>query len=45
MQADGLEHRALDLAKEWARLHRAELLSNWERARKNEPLLGIPPLP
>ena len=31
--------------REWASLRREEILANWERARKNESLLGIPPLP
>ena len=43
--AGGLEHRALLLTQEWASLHRAEIVANWERARKSEPLLSIPPLP
>jgi hypothetical protein len=30
---------------EWASLHRAEIVANWERARKSEPLLNIAPLP
>lgn len=25
-------------------LRRSEILANWERARRNEPLLGIDPL-
>ena len=29
----------------WAGLHRQEILANWDRARKTEPLLDIPPLP
>ena len=29
---------------EWLLLHRAELLENWERARRGEPLVSIPPL-
>lgn len=43
--ADSLEPRALQFVREWASLRREEILTNWERARKNEPLLGIPPLP
>jgi hypothetical protein len=42
--AGGLEPRALRFAREWAALHRSEILANWERARRNEPLLGIDPL-
>lgn len=43
--AGGLEPRALRFVQEWAALHRAEILANWERARKSEPLLSIEPLP
>jgi Domain of unknown function (DUF4160) len=32
------------LVLEWTRLHRAELLVNWERARQGEPLVPIAPL-
>jgi hypothetical protein len=32
------------LAMEWAARHREELLENWERARRQEPLERIPPL-
>jgi len=30
---------------EWAQLHEAELDANWERARRDEPLEPIDPLP
>jgi hypothetical protein len=30
---------------EWAALHYNELLANWERARREEPLEPIEPLP
>jgi hypothetical protein len=43
--AGSLEHRALQFVREWANLRHEEIMANWERARKNEPLLGIPPLP
>ena len=43
--AGELPRRALALVAEWATLHRDELLSNWERARRNEPLEPIDPLP
>ena len=43
--AGALEPRALAFVRDWAKLHRADLLANWERARRNEPLLAIPPLP
>ena len=34
----------LRLLKEWAALHRSELLVNWERARRGERLKRIKPL-
>lgn len=43
--AGQLESRALSFVREWAALRRAELLDNWERARRSEPLASIPPLP
>jgi hypothetical protein len=43
--AGRLPRRALALAAEWAALHHDELLANWERARRNEPLQPIDPLP
>ena len=43
--AGHLEARALGFVREWASLHRDELLANWERARRSEPLLPIAPLP
>ena len=36
--------RALRLVLEWASLHKAELLANWERARQRQPLIRIEPL-
>jgi hypothetical protein len=36
--------RALRLVLEWATLHKQELLANWERARRREPLVRIAPL-
>jgi hypothetical protein len=36
--------RALRLVHEWAEMHRADLLSNWELARRQKPLVAIPPL-
>ena len=35
----------LDLVAEWAALHRVELSANWERARREEALETIEPLP
>jgi Domain of unknown function (DUF4160) len=43
--AGSLENRAMHYVLEWARLNRQEILLNWDRARRNEPLLAIPPLP
>jgi hypothetical protein len=43
--AGQLPRRALALAAEWAALHQDELVANWERARRNEPLEPIDPLP
>jgi Domain of unknown function (DUF4160) len=42
--AGSLESRALQFVREWATLRHDEILANWERARRNEPLLGIDPL-
>lgn len=42
--AGHMEGRALGFVREWARLHREELLENWERARRSEPLVPINPL-
>lgn len=35
---------ALGLVFQWAARHRAELLEDWDRARRGEPLLPIEPL-
>ena len=43
--AGSLPRRALGLVVEWAALHQDELLANWERARQEEPLQPIEPLP
>ncbi|MBI2072353.1 MAG: DUF4160 domain-containing protein, partial [Gemmatimonadetes bacterium] len=43
----GLERhpgRALRHVLEWAALHRAELLANWQRARQGEAVRHIAPL-
>lgn len=42
--AGSLDPRALKFVQEWAALGRSEILANWERARRNESLLGIDPL-
>ncbi len=36
--------RALRLVQEWAERYEAELMDNWERARRKEPLRDLPPL-
>ncbi|MDR7536985.1 MAG: DUF4160 domain-containing protein [Armatimonadota bacterium] len=36
--------RALRLVLEWAELHKAELLENWELAQQGQPLKRIAPL-
>ena len=43
--AGQLDRRALNLVLEWARLHREELLANWELARDSQPINPITPLP
>ncbi len=43
--AGSLPRRALALVAEWAKLHSNELLANWDRARREEPLETIEPLP
>jgi hypothetical protein len=40
-----LPSRALTLVSEWAQLHSDELTENWDRARREEPLVEIDPLP
>jgi hypothetical protein len=42
--AGRLPPRVLGLVVEWAALRKTELLADWERARRQEPLLGIDPL-
>ena len=37
--------RAMRLVREWAELHQAELLANWERVSNLEPLVSIDTLP
>ena len=39
-----LPPRPLRLVRDWAQLHRVELLANWDRARNSEPLETIDPL-
>ncbi|MHB8554725.1 MAG: DUF4160 domain-containing protein [Candidatus Dormibacteria bacterium] len=45
MLAGIISPSGLRLLREWAGLHRDELLENWERARRGEPLQQIDPLP
>jgi Domain of unknown function (DUF4160) len=40
-----LPPRAAALIAEWAKLHGAELDANWERARREQSLEAIDPLP
>jgi hypothetical protein len=40
-----LPAQQLKLARLWARLHEGELRENWERARLEEALASIAPLP
>jgi len=42
--AGNIPPRALGLVVEWATLHQAELLRDWERAQDQEPLSKIEPL-
>jgi len=39
-----ISRRALSLVEEWRDAHVKELLDNWERARKRQPLAYIAPL-
>jgi hypothetical protein len=43
--AGSLPARARRMVEEWAPQHSAELLVNWQRARSDEPLFPIDPLP
>lgn len=43
--AGSLPRRAFALVAEWAALHEDELLANWERARRDEQLQPVDPLP
>ena len=40
----GLSPRVLGLVVEWAAVHREELLEDWTRSRRQEPLRKIDPL-
>jgi hypothetical protein len=39
-----LPPRVLGFVVEWASLHRAELMEDWELARRQAPLMSIDPL-
>lgn len=39
-----LPRRALELVLDWAELHQAELLSNWDRGQLQQPFASIKPL-
>ncbi len=40
-----LPRRALNLVQEWTALHRSELVTDWNLAEREEPLVSIEPLP
>ena len=40
-----LPRRAMALVSEWAAMHRQKLVDDWERARSEQPLVTIEPLP
>ena len=42
--AGDLDSVALRHVQEWAQLRHEELLANWERARRSEPILPVEPL-
>jgi hypothetical protein len=44
LAAGRLPPRVVALIVEWASLHEAELLANWDRCRRREPPVRIPPL-
>jgi hypothetical protein len=39
-----LSRRVLSLVNEWRAAHQAELIADWERARRRQPLAYIEPL-
>ncbi len=43
--AGSLPPRALRLVRTWAELHEVELVANWARVQRLEPLVAIDPLP
>ena len=44
MLAGQMPPRAISLIREWAEMHKKELMENWERAKKHQELKKIPPL-
>ncbi|MFN2325340.1 MAG: DUF4160 domain-containing protein [Gemmatimonadales bacterium] len=42
--AGQLPPKALAMAVEWATLHAVELRANWDRLRRGEPPVPVPPL-
>ncbi len=42
--AGAFPRRATELVRVWARLHRDELVADWELARHHRPLVPIAPL-
>ena len=42
--AGSIPPRVFGLVSEWALLNEAELILDWDRARRGEPLMPIPPL-
>jgi hypothetical protein len=44
IQAGGIPTPKLAQIREWAKLHKGELLANWELARRHLPLNSIAPL-
>ena len=45
MIAGRLPPRVVGMVAEWAAMHQGELLADWERATRMEPLERIDPLP
>jgi hypothetical protein len=39
-----LPNRALSMVYEWAAIHQAELVRNWDRLHSEQPVEGIDPL-
>jgi hypothetical protein len=44
-EQDRIDPRAERFLLEWIALHEHDLLRNWDRARRHEPLERVPPLP